>query len=488
MESRERQTCIQNEATPVSDSSFISDDDVSAFEALEEDRDNLPNNPSMSLEAEVSGSSGDMVMLELRSKKLHDKGGTSEALTRMSKIKGDVAVAELRLKKVHDKGGSSKVESLKPRRLRCTPEAVCNLNSELEDSKKSAIEETAFKISQREVPFLVYDVAFLMGLPATSKHVPFERGQGGCKYRASYGSNRGNERENPYEEKSANTWLSNDTSDFPLLKVRELERKQPKIKAFSETDDFRAYVEDAQGIISIEERLQRTREELRIEKEAHAATKKELEYMRELLIGMGQEDSIPGCGQNEGLELAQRAKGSRKAHETSIAASDHDNSDTIRNKLHNVDLASIEDVEECDVHLEPTGQVLNNSLNLQTDYCAGGLPSSWHIAGLRSILVAQKVFKSKSRDSVVGYGGGVKTKDIRGPSRTRVELEVELNATRKKNKVLVGHVTTVKTENESLQNRVEAVEAEMGKFKDWVSKQLNINVPSYANTENGNPG
>ncbi|KAJ8430920.1 hypothetical protein Cgig2_015402 [Carnegiea gigantea] len=43
-----------------------------------------------------------------------------------------------------------------------------------------------------------------------------------------------------------------------------------------------------------------------------------------------------------------------------------------------------------------------------------------------------KVFKLKSRDSAVGYGGGVKAKDIRGPSHTRVELEVELNATRKK--------------------------------------------------------
>jgi len=65
---------------------------------------------------------------------------------------------------------------------------------------------------------------------------------------------------------------------------------------------------------------------------------------------------------------------------------------------------------------------------------------------------------------------------------------VELNATRKKNEVLVDRVTTVETENESLRNRVEAVEAEMGQFKDWVSKQLNINIPSYANTENGNPG
>lgn len=43
---------------------------------------------------------------------------------------------------------------------------------------------------------------------------------------------------------------------------------------------------------------------------------------------------------------------------------------------------------------------------------------------------------------MVGYGGGVKAKYIRAPSRTRVELEVELNAARKKKEVLVDHVTS----------------------------------------------
>ncbi|KAJ8430865.1 hypothetical protein Cgig2_023543 [Carnegiea gigantea] len=98
--------------------------------------------------------------------------------------------------------------------------------------------------------------------------------------------------------------------------------------------------------------------------------------------------------------------------------------------------------------------------------------------------VAQKVFKSKSRDSVVSYGGRVKAKDIRGPSRTRVKLEVELNATRKTNEVLIDRVTTVKIENENLRKHVESIEAEMGKFKDWVSKQLNITIPPCTNIKN----
>jgi len=33
---------------------------------------------------------------------------------------------------------------------------------------------------------------------------------------------------------------------FPFLEVRESKRGERTVKAFSETDDFRAYVEDAQ--------------------------------------------------------------------------------------------------------------------------------------------------------------------------------------------------------------------------------------------------
>ena len=53
MEWGKHRRCIQNEATPVSDSSSTSDDDNSAFKALEEGRDNSPNSPSVSLGAEV---------------------------------------------------------------------------------------------------------------------------------------------------------------------------------------------------------------------------------------------------------------------------------------------------------------------------------------------------------------------------------------------------------------------------------------------------
>ena len=65
------------------------------------------------------------------------------------------------------------------------------------------------------------------------------------------------------------------------------------------------------------------------------------------------------------------------------------------------------------------------------------------------MAVAEKIFKSKSRSQVLGIGG-VKPKDMRGPNTTRVELEVELNATKRKNEVLTDHLATVE-ENEKLQ-------------------------------------
>lgn len=93
-------------------------------------------------------------------------------------------------------------------RHRCVLEAVCSLNAKLEEVQKSAIEGTvwrpvlkyrpfgmdrhlvralvegwnaetkAFKVGSREIPFIVYDVALLTGLPATGKQVTFNWGIG----------------------------------------------------------------------------------------------------------------------------------------------------------------------------------------------------------------------------------------------------------------------------------------------------------------------
>ncbi|KAJ8434502.1 hypothetical protein Cgig2_001555 [Carnegiea gigantea] len=92
------------------------------------------------------------------------------------------------------------------------------------------------------------------------------------------------------------------------------------------------------------------------------------------------------------------------------------------------------------------------------------------------VYIAAKVFKSKSSDQVVGSGGGVKAKDIRGPYSSR-----------EKNEVLVDRWATVEVEAEKLQNCVELVEAEMANFKDTVFQRLDICIPFSSNAKHGSP-
>ncbi|KAJ8443023.1 hypothetical protein Cgig2_028246 [Carnegiea gigantea] len=55
---------------------------------------------------------------------------------------------------------------------------------------------------------------------------------------------------------------------------------------------------------------------------------------------------------------------------------------------------------------------------------------------------------SLSQMEVLSLRGGIKPKDVRGSYSTRAELEVELNATRRKTEVLTDRLATVKAENE----------------------------------------
>ncbi|KAL2894504.1 Mitochondrial distribution and morphology protein 34, partial [Bienertia sinuspersici] len=90
----------------------------------------------------------------------------------------------------------------------------------------------------------------------------------------------------------------------------------------------------------------------------------------------------------------------------------------------------------------------------------------------------KRVFKSKSLDRVVGFGGGIKLKDIKGPQPSRDELEVELNTTKKQNQVLESRVEALEVENNDLKDRVGSVEAQMKRFKYMMMNQLNVNPSS----------
>ncbi|KAJ8425907.1 hypothetical protein Cgig2_015725 [Carnegiea gigantea] len=154
-----------------------------------------------------------------------------------------------------------------------------------------------------------------------------------------------------------------DNQIVPVLKVRELERRETIVKAFSETDDFNTYVKDALDIISIEERLRRMKEALqtekealRLEKEAHDATKKELKHMRALLIGRGWGDSVPQGTQIEGVKLTHGVEGSADTTDARIITSEGDDSHMLCTKLHAAEVVRAEDVRD----REPLGDGMSH--------------------------------------------------------------------------------------------------------------------------------
>ncbi|KAJ8450569.1 hypothetical protein Cgig2_020206 [Carnegiea gigantea] len=218
---------MENEAAPISDSSSASDEEGSTFEEVDKGTDNSASSLSLSLEAEVSGSSGDVDMTELRSKHAHDKDVSISSCKEVkeerccTRDKNVVEEREARKRK-RNKGQSGANEGMVVEnegegigdvivRHQCTLEAVYSLKSKLEECQKSAIERIvwspilkykpfvmdrhlvhalvesrvpeskAFRIGQGEVPFSVYDVTLLTGLPVTGQHVTFDQGEGPCE-------------------------------------------------------------------------------------------------------------------------------------------------------------------------------------------------------------------------------------------------------------------------------------------------------------------
>ncbi|KAJ8433194.1 LOW QUALITY PROTEIN: hypothetical protein Cgig2_004326 [Carnegiea gigantea] len=76
--------------------------------------------------------------------------------------------------------------------------------------------------------------------------------------------------------------------------------------------------------------------------------------------------------------------------------------------------------------------------------------------------------------------GRSNAKRCKGSYSTRIELEVELNATTGKNEVLTDCLAAIEAENEKLQNCMELVDSGMMKIKDLFFQQFNTLPPSIA--------
>ena len=95
--------------------------------------------------------------------------------------------------------------------------------------------------------------------------------------------------------------------------------------------------------------------------------------------------------------------------------------------------------------------------------------------------MVQQVLNSKSRDRIVGLGGGVKLKDIRGPQPTRENLQDELTASKKQNEVLINSMELIQEENKRIQDenkqlvdRMSSMESRMQTFQELLATQFNL--------------
>ncbi|KAJ8430475.1 hypothetical protein Cgig2_003057 [Carnegiea gigantea] len=158
--------------------------------------------------------------------------------------------------------------------------------------RKQAV-EGCFKLGQKEVSFLYFDVALLTGLLATGKRIAFERSEGTSEVEEVL-KGAMEELETVGLFRKLYTMLVVSGLLFPqcaeggawdlVYVVENVDgRILAVVEAFVEIDEYNAYVEDVQVVISVEERLWRARDALRKEREAHAANKKELEELKEAI-------------------------------------------------------------------------------------------------------------------------------------------------------------------------------------------------------------
>lgn len=83
-----------------------------------------------------------------------------------------------------------------------------------------------------------------------------------------------------------------------------------------------------------------------------------------------------------------------------------------------------------------------------------------------------KCFESNRRDHVVGYGGGIKARDLRSPVVTKAELIEKLTQSEQEKKELQEDNQALHEENRMINNRVSRMEEEWAELKRNMSASL----------------
>uniref|UniRef100_M1DVP9 Transposon protein, CACTA, En/Spm sub-class n=1 Tax=Solanum tuberosum TaxID=4113 RepID=M1DVP9_SOLTU len=75
-----------------------------------------------------------------------------------------------------------------------------------------------------------------------------------------------------------------------------------------------------------------------------------------------------------------------------------------------------------------------------------------------NIEVVERCFGPQSKSHVVGFGGGITRKDLKGGSSAKVALLEQLNVNRKEKVALIEELNASRKENESIKRRMDNIE------------------------------
>ncbi|KAJ8445910.1 hypothetical protein Cgig2_009839 [Carnegiea gigantea] len=184
-------------------------------------------------------------------------------------------------------------------RHRCALDAICVLNDQLSDIQKEAVRGMVW---------------------STGKRVVFKRSDGDCGVAWDLvhimedvdGVGEYNWVEEVWEflvhtmeESQEKIWsmknlqINGFVMILQIIPVRDDERRIEAMEALIASEDYSVHVEDAQGVINVEEQLRRVRDALRKEREAlakkreaHTVTKKELAELKEAVVMKTAVDDI----------------------------------------------------------------------------------------------------------------------------------------------------------------------------------------------------
>ncbi|KAJ8452972.1 hypothetical protein Cgig2_014735 [Carnegiea gigantea] len=95
----------------------------------------------------------------------------------------------------------------------------------------------------------------------------------------------------------------------PILEARGPELQETVVRAYMETDEYRFYVEDGEGVLSFDERLRRVREAYALEKQANMRMSAELALMKDRVRQLEERLREFGAGNGDGAEGAEGACG-----------------------------------------------------------------------------------------------------------------------------------------------------------------------------------